>query len=93
MDDYNVNDNSSGEQNVECEQTPTDQNNLIVNYLPETMSQNDLQKMFEAFGEIESCKLIMNKVMSCKKLIYGHVFYYFFHQMQAVVCKYIRLHA
>lgn len=41
--------------------TPTDHNNLIVNYLPDTMTQTDLQKMFESFGEIESCKVIMNK--------------------------------
>ncbi|KAL0281678.1 UNVERIFIED_CONTAM: hypothetical protein PYX00_002591 [Menopon gallinae] len=72
MDDYNVNENSSGEHNVDSEQTPTDQNNLIVNYLPETMTQNDLQKMFEAFGEIESCKLIMNKV-SGHSMGYGFV--------------------
>lgn len=42
--------------------TPTDHNNLIVNYLPDTMTQTDLQKMFESFGEIDSCKLIMNRV-------------------------------
>lgn len=36
--------------------------NLIVNYLPQTMSQEDIRALFVTFGEVESCKLIRDKV-------------------------------
>lgn len=35
--------------------------NLIVNYLPQTMSQDDLRTLFSSLGELESCKLIRDK--------------------------------
>jgi len=35
--------------------------NLIVNYLPQTMSQDDIRSFFSSMGEIESCKLIRDK--------------------------------
>ena len=37
------------------------QTNLIVNYLPQTMSQDDLRTLFSSLGELESCKLIRDK--------------------------------
>lgn len=36
--------------------------NLIVNYLPNTLSQEDVKKIFESIGEIQTCKLIRNKI-------------------------------
>jgi len=36
--------------------------NLIVNYLPQTMSQDDIRSLFGSVGDIESCKLIRDKV-------------------------------
>lgn len=36
--------------------------NLIVNYLPQTMSQEDIRSLFVSVGEVESCKLIRDKV-------------------------------
>lgn len=36
--------------------------NLIVNYLPQTMTQEDLRSLFSSIGEVESCKLIRDKV-------------------------------
>lgn len=36
--------------------------NLIVNYLPQTMSQEEIRSLFVSFGEVESCKLIRDKV-------------------------------
>ena len=35
--------------------------NLIVNYLPQTMTQDEIRSLFASIGEIESCKLIRDK--------------------------------
>ncbi|XP_041359055.1 ELAV-like protein 1-B isoform X1 [Gigantopelta aegis] len=35
--------------------------NLIVNYLPQTMTQDDIRSLFSSIGEVESCKLIRDK--------------------------------
>ncbi len=36
--------------------------NLIVNYLPQTMTQDEIRSLFSNMGELESCKLIRDKV-------------------------------
>lgn len=36
--------------------------NLIVNYLPQTMSQDELRSLFSSIGEVDSAKLIRDKV-------------------------------
>lgn len=36
--------------------------NLIINYLPQTMTQEDLRNLFSSIGELESCKLIRDKL-------------------------------
>ncbi|XP_012154876.2 ELAV-like protein 2 [Ceratitis capitata] len=48
--------------------------NLIVNYLPQTMSQEEIRSLFVSFGEVESCKLIRDKVTG-QSLGYGFVNY------------------
>ena len=35
--------------------------NLIVNYLPQTMSQDDIRSLFTTVGDIDSCKLIRDR--------------------------------
>lgn len=35
--------------------------NLIVNYLPQNMTQDEVRSLFGSIGELESCKLIRNK--------------------------------
>lgn len=35
--------------------------NLIVNYLPQNMSQDEIKALFGGIGEVESCKLIRDK--------------------------------
>ncbi|ESO00402.1 hypothetical protein HELRODRAFT_83112 [Helobdella robusta] len=35
--------------------------NLIVNYLPQNMSQDEIRSLFSSVGEIENCKLIRDK--------------------------------
>ncbi|XP_046327879.1 ELAV-like protein 1 isoform X2 [Haliotis cracherodii] len=52
--------------------------NLIVNYLPQTMTQEDIRSLFSSIGEVESCKLIRDKPTvspSGQSLGYGFVNY------------------
>lgn len=48
--------------------------NLIVNYLPQTMTQEEIRLLFSSIGEVESCKLIRDKVTG-QSLGYGFVNY------------------
>lgn len=41
-----------------CEDSKT---NLIVNYLPQNMSQEEIRSLFSSIGEVESCKLVRDK--------------------------------
>lgn len=61
--------NSSQTGNMEDSKT-----NLIVNYLPQTMTQEDIRSLFSSIGEVESCKLIRDKVTG-QSLGYGFVNY------------------
>ena len=36
--------------------------NLIINYLPQNMNQDEVRALFANMGEIESCKLVRDKV-------------------------------
>lgn len=49
--------------NIPAPQKPTDRSktNLIVNYLPQDMSELEVKTLFAAFGNVESCKLIRDK--------------------------------
>ncbi|XP_052255992.1 ELAV-like protein 1 isoform X2 [Dreissena polymorpha] len=57
--------------------------NLIVNYLPQTMTQEEIKALFSSIGEVESCKLIRDKptgltastTVSGQSLGYGFVNY------------------
>lgn len=48
--------------------------NLIINYLPQTMSQDDVRSLFSTVGDVESCKLIRDKNTG-QSLGYGFVNY------------------
>lgn len=37
-------------------------NNLIVNYLPPNMNQDEVRALFSSIGDVESCKLVRDKV-------------------------------
>ena len=41
-----------------CEDSKT---NLIVNYLPQNMTQEEIRSLFTSIGEVESCKLVRDK--------------------------------
>lgn len=49
---------SGGVGNLSAMDTKT---NLIVNYLPQNMTQDEVRGLFGNIGELESCKLIRNK--------------------------------
>lgn len=36
--------------------------NLIINYLPQGMTQEEVRSLFSSVGEIESCKLVRDKM-------------------------------
>ncbi|XP_038129960.1 ELAV-like protein 1a isoform X3 [Cyprinodon tularosa] len=48
--------------------------NLIVNYLPQSMTQDELRSLFNSIGEVESAKLVRDK-MAGHSLGYGFVNY------------------
>ncbi|KAK7862679.1 hypothetical protein R5R35_000924 [Gryllus longicercus] len=53
--------NSSSQTNTGGHQEES-KTNLIVNYLPQTMTQEEIRSLFASIGEVESCKLIRDKV-------------------------------
>ncbi|XP_053202623.1 ELAV-like protein 3 isoform X1 [Panonychus citri] len=67
---HNASASSTGSQD-DSEDSKT---NLIVNYLPQTMTQEDIRGLFASIGEVESCKLIRDKVTG-QSLGYGFVNY------------------
>lgn len=47
---------------VDSGHTEDSKTNLIVNYLPQNMTQEELKSLFGSIGEIESCKLVRDKI-------------------------------
>ncbi|XP_049844993.1 ELAV-like protein 1 isoform X17 [Schistocerca gregaria] len=66
--------NSSSQTNTGGQQEES-KTNLIVNYLPQTMTQEEIRSLFSSIGEVESCKLIRDKVTG-QSLGYGFVNYH-----------------
>lgn len=67
----NGNASSNSSQSGMVEESKT---NLIVNYLPQNMTQEEIRSLFSSIGELESCKLIRDKVTG-QSLGYGFVNY------------------
>lgn len=42
--------------------TDDSKTNLIVNYLPQNMTQDEFKSLFGSIGDIESCKLVRDKI-------------------------------
>nr|XP_041567329.1 ELAV-like protein 2 isoform X9 [Taeniopygia guttata] len=59
---------------VDSGNTEDSKTNLIVNYLPQNMTQEELKSLFGSIGEIESCKLVRDKITG-PSLGYGFVNY------------------
>ncbi|KAM3937978.1 ELAV-like protein 2 isoform 8-T10 [Leptodactylus fuscus] len=60
---------------VDSSNTEDSKTNLIVNYLPQNMTQEELKSLFGSIGEIESCKLVRDKITGMLHLGYGFVNY------------------
>ncbi|KAI1706498.1 RNA recognition motif domain-containing protein [Ditylenchus destructor] len=58
------------------EQEPADQSqtNLVVNYLPIDLTQEELSHLFGLVGELKQCRLIMDKTTG-KNMGYGFITY------------------
>jgi len=54
--------------------------NIIINYLPQTMSQDDVHSLFSTIGDVESCKLVRDKSTG------GAIFHKFSLIIQFIVC-------
>ncbi|XP_070196064.1 ELAV-like protein 1 isoform X3 [Littorina saxatilis] len=72
--------NGTTSPDVSLQDDGTSKTNLIVNYLPQTMSQDEIRSLFASIGELESCKLIRDKptdptVLAGQSLGYGFVNY------------------
>lgn len=53
---------SNGYEDHMADEAKDAQTNLIINYLPQNMSQDELRSLFSSIGEVESAKLIRDKV-------------------------------
>ncbi len=62
------------------ESNSENKNNLIVNYLPPNVSQEDVRILFSGIGEVESCKLVREKATG-ESL--GYAFVKYFHASDA----------
>ena len=72
----NGNASSNSSQSGMVEESKT---NLIVNYLPQNMTQEEIRSLFSSIGELESCKLIRDKVtgrFSSSSVPSGALIYY-----------------
>ncbi len=57
-----VYDMSNGYEDHMADEPKDSQTNLIINYLPQNMSQDEMRSLFSSIGEVESAKLIRDKV-------------------------------
>ena len=78
MENVSLIDSCGGSNNLSnsISNTSTDESrtNLIVNYLPQSMSNEELKTLFQSIGPLESCKLIKNKLNN-QSLCYGFINY------------------
>ncbi|CAL8098909.1 unnamed protein product [Calicophoron daubneyi] len=65
----------TGSTNTPPSATPENKTNLIINYLPPNMSQEEVRALFSSIGEVESCKLVREKT-SGESLGYAFVKFY-----------------
>lgn len=64
---------SSASQHQQQSDSFVNPTNLIVNYLPQTMTEAEMKSLFEQIDYVERCKLIKNKLN--QSLCYGFVKY------------------
>lgn len=59
-DSFVLNDNEHDSSNIDY--SSMSKTNLIVNYLPQNMTQDEIKELFASIGQVESCKLIKDKL-------------------------------
>ena len=69
-----LNSSSSGLSSSGSNTSNESKTNLIINYLPQTMTTEELKNVFQTVGPVDSCKLIKDKT-SHQSLCYGFVNY------------------
>lgn len=47
---------------LQQQQQDSRQTNVIINYLPQNMTQEEVRSLFTSMGEVESCKLVRDKL-------------------------------
>jgi RNA recognition motif-containing protein len=58
-----INENENDEEaNLMMADYHNSKTNLIVNYLPQNMTQDEIKELFSSIGQVESCKLIKDKL-------------------------------
>lgn len=64
--------------------------NLIVNYLPQSMTQDELRSLFSSIGEVESAKLIRDKVAGTIRFKGGEIGVEpVWHSTTSICCHYL----
>ena len=58
----NNNNNSINENDLNNSYNDFTKTNLIVNYLPQQMTQDEIKQLFSTIGPVESCKLVKDKI-------------------------------
>lgn len=53
---------SADNKNGVCESDDNEKTNLIVNYLPQQMTDEEFEDLFKKFGSMKSCKIVRNRV-------------------------------
>jgi RNA recognition motif-containing protein len=72
----NNNDNSINENDLNTSFNDFTKTNLIVNYLPQNMTQDEIKQLFSSIGPVESCKLVKDKISG--NWIFYEIIYEFF---------------
>ena len=65
-------------QDMQAEPIEVEKTNLIVNFVPQAMTDKEIYTLFSTFGDIESCRLIKNQLTSN--------FYFFVILLSYTVC-------
>lgn len=58
-----------------CGDDYANKTNLIVNYLPQNMTQDEIKSLFSSIGPVDSCKLIKDKLSEGQSLGYAFINY------------------
>lgn len=55
-------------QSLNAPNNDVNKTNIIINYLPQTMSQDDVYSLFSTIGEVENCKLVRDKATGIRSV-------------------------